>query len=399
MNNQVFEPVIIAGIQFKNHIIRSATHEGMADETGHPTEQLKNLYLHLAKGGVGGIITGYAGIMQQGKCDNHNMLMIDKDELIESYKNIIDAVHSHGTPIILQIAHAGRQTSSSVSGMTPMAPSSIKNKIYPADIPLEATEEDIKNIIEHFAQAARRAQTAGFDGVLIHVAHGYLLSTFLSPYSNQRSDKWGGSLENRYRIVDSIIRTIKERVPGYPVFAKINAYDFRKNGMRIEESIEVAKMLQKSGCDAIEVSCGVMEDGLCMSRGPEVPKDALLAYSSSLKDRSPWIKKMLKPFIRFVFPARKPISNYNLDAAERIKNAVDIPVIVVGGIRNKNDIVDIIEDAKADMVSMSRPFIIEPGIVKKFEDDTQDESRCINCNYCLIAAQVKPLRCYYGKIR
>ncbi len=399
MRNQVFEPVTIAGIQFRNHIIRSATHEGMADETGHPTEQLNDLYLRLAKGGVGGIITGYAGIMQQGKCDNHNMLMIDNDELIESYKSIVDAVHSHGTPIILQIAHAGCQTSSSVSGMTPIAPSQIKNKIYPNDIPLEATEEDIENIIEQFAQAAKRAQTAGFDGVQIHVAHGYLLSSFLSSYSNRRSDKWGGSLENRYRIADNIIRKIKDSVPGYPVFAKINAYDFRKNGMRIEESHEIAKMLQQSGCDAIEVSCGVMEDGLCMSRGPEVPEDALLAYSPSLRDQSPWIKKMLKPFIRFIFPARKPIRNYNLSAAERIKNAVDIPVIVVGGIRNKNDIDDIIDNTKADMVSMSRPFIIEPDIVKKLEDGTQDESRCIDCNYCLIAAQVNSLRCYYGKVR
>lgn len=399
MRNQVFEPITIAGIQFRNHIIRSATHEGMANEMGHPTEQLQDLYLRLAKGGVGGIITGYAGIMQQGKCDNHNMLMIDNDELIESYKSIVDAVHSHGTPIILQIAHAGCQTSSSVSGMTPIAPSQIKNKIYPNDIPLEATEEDIENIIEQFAQAAKRAQTAGFDGVQIHVAHGYLLSSFLSSYSNRRSDKWGGSLENRYRIVDSSIRKIKDRVPGFPVFAKINAYDFRKNGMRIEESLEIAKMLQQSGCDAIEVSCGVMEDGLCMSRGPEVPEDALLAYSPSFRDQSPWIRKMIKPFIRFVFPARKPIRNYNVSAAERIKNAVDIPVIVVGGIRNKNDIVDIVENAKADMVSMSRPFIIEPDIVKKLEDGTQDESRCIDCSYCFIATQANPLRCYYGKIR
>jgi 2,4-dienoyl-CoA reductase-like NADH-dependent reductase (Old Yellow Enzyme family) len=399
MRNIVFDPITIAGIQFKNHIIRSATHEGMANDIGQPTEQLKDLYVRLAKGSVGGIITGYAGIMQQGKSDNFNMLMIDKDEQIDSYKNIVDEVHKYEVPIILQIAHSGRQTSSSATGMKPLAPSPIKDKIYNKEVPLEATEADIEMIIDHFVSAARRSQAAGFDGVQVHVAHGYLLSSFLSSYSNRRTDKWGGSLENRYRIVDEIIKRIKENSPGYPLLVKLNAYDNRKNGMRIEESVRVAKMLQESGCDAIEVSCGVMEDGLNMSRSPKVPIDALLKFNPKFRNKHTWIKNMARPFIKFVFPALKPIRNYNVAAAERIKNAVSIPVIAIGGIRSKDDIIDIIENRKADMVSMCRPFIIEPNIVRKFEDGTQDESRCINCNYCLMAAQVNPLKCYYGKIR
>lgn len=399
MKNIVFDPITIAGIQFKNHIIRSATHEGMANEMGQPTEQLKNLYVRLAKGCVGGIITGYAGIMQQGKSDNFTMLMMDKDELVGSYKSIVDEVHKYGVPIILQIAHSGRQTSSSVTGMTPVAPSPIKDKIYNKEVPLEATDADIEAIIDHFVTAARRSEAAGFDGVQIHAAHGYLLSSFLSSYSNQRTDKWGGSLENRYRIVDEIIKRIKSAIPGYPVLVKLNAYDNRKNGMRIEESVSIAKMLQESGCDAIEVSCGVIEDGLSMSRSPEIPIDALLKFNPKFRDKQAWIKKLARPFIKFVFPALKPIRNYNVAAAERIRNAVSIPVIAIGGIRSKDDIVDIIESEKADMVSMCRPFIIESNIVQKFEDGKQDESRCIDCNYCLMAAQVNPLKCYYGKIR
>jgi 2,4-dienoyl-CoA reductase-like NADH-dependent reductase (Old Yellow Enzyme family) len=399
MKNIVFEPITIAGIQFKNHIIRAATHEGMANEIGQPTEQLKDLYVRLAKGGVGGIITGYAGIMQQGKSDNFNMLMMDKDELVDSYKNLVDEVHKYGVPIILQLAHTGRQTSSLATGMTPLAPSPIKDKIYNKELPLEATDADIEEIIGHFVSAARRSESAGFDGIQIHAAHGYLLSSFLSSYSNRRTDKWGGILENRYRIVGEIIKRIKENIPGYPVLVKLNAYDNRKNGMRIEESVEIAKMLQKSGCGAIEVSCGVMEDGLNMSRSPKVPIDALLKFNPKFRNKHTWIKNMARPFIKFVFPALKPIKNYNVAAAERIKNAVSIPVTAIGGIRSKDDIIDIIESGKVDMVSMCRPFIIEPNIVKKFEDGKQDDSRCIDCNYCLMAAQVKPLKCYYGKIR
>ncbi len=170
MKKDVFSPVNIAGITFKNHILRSATHEGMADELGRPNESLKKTYLRFAKGGVGGIITGYSGVMQRGKCENHNMIMIDRDEFIDSYKTIVDEVHEFNVPIILQIAHSGSQTSSKVTGMTPMAPSPIKNKIHNDDTPLEATDEDIENIIDHFVSAAKRAQQAGFDGVQVHEA-------------------------------------------------------------------------------------------------------------------------------------------------------------------------------------------------------------------------------------
>ncbi|WP_105619648.1 NADH:flavin oxidoreductase [Vallitalea okinawensis] len=397
MRKDIFSPVKIAGLTFKNHILRSGTHEGMADEYGRPTESLKKTYRRLAAGGVGGIITGYSGIMQRGKSENYNMLMMDKDELIDDYKVIVEEVHQYGVPIIHQLAHCGNQTSSKVTGMTPIAPSPIKNKVHNDDTPLEATEQEIEDIINHFVSATRRSEQAGFDGVQLHLAHGYLLSSFLSKNTNRRKDKWGGSLENRYRIVDLIITRIKKIMPSYPVFVKLNAYDHRKNGMREEEAVQIAKMLEKSGCDAIEVSCGVEEDGLNMTRGNS-PTEALLEYGTKYKNKSTLQKKVLKPIINKVLTPIEPIRNYNVDAAKSIKNAINIPVIVVGGIRTKSEIENIIENDKADMVAMSRPFVLEPNIVSKFKEGKQDEPKCINCNYCIIAIQSQPLRCYYGKI-
>jgi 2,4-dienoyl-CoA reductase-like NADH-dependent reductase (Old Yellow Enzyme family) len=395
----VFEPTLLAGISLKNRIIRSATHEGMADEHGIPTAHLKDLYIRLAKGQVGAIVTGYAGTQQDGKSPLYRMLMIDDDRVIPAYKKIIDAVHELGTAIILQIAHSGRQTRSKITNRPTVGPSAIRDKFYNEDMPQELAEEGIDRIVESFAGAIRRARDAGFDGVQLHGAHGYLLSEFLSPYTNHRSDKWGGTLENRFRIVAEILRRAKVVAGDYPILVKLNAYDGRKGGMRVEEAIRIALLLERSGCAAIEVSCGTVEDGFYMSRGERTPIDAALRYTFKYKSLPGLIKRAIKPFANVVSRPVKPLLNYNVPAAEAIKASVTIPVIAVGGIGSFRDITDVIEREKADFVSMSRPFIIEPGIVKKFQEGKQKSSRCIRCNYCMIASEARPLKCYYGKLK
>jgi 2,4-dienoyl-CoA reductase-like NADH-dependent reductase (Old Yellow Enzyme family) len=397
--NSVFEPTVFAGIPVKNRIIRSATHEGMADELGCPTEQLKDLYVRLAKGGAGAIVTGYAGIQPNGKCPLYRMLMIDRDRVIPAYREVTDAVHEFQTPIILQIAHAGRQTRSRISGLPTVAPSAIRDKFYNEDVPTELAEDAIEEIIDNFVKATVRAQEAGFDGVQLHGAHGYLLSEFLSPYSNRRRDRWGGTRENRFRIIGEIYRRAKALVGDYPILVKLNAYDGRKGGMRVEEAVEIARLLEQSGCAAIEVSCGTAEDGFYMSRGVKTPIDAVFRYTFKFKSLPTFVKKAMKPFANVVSRPVKPMSNYNVEAAQAIKASVNIPVLVVGGIASLSDITDIIEHQKADFVSMCRPFVIEPGIVKRLQEDAAERSRCIRCNYCMIASEERPLRCYYGKLK
>jgi len=392
-----FEEAKIGKIILKNRIIRSATHEGMADENGKPTERLIRKYKALAEGGVGAIITGYVGIQQNGKAPLKNMLMIDRDEHIDAYKKMVTQVHKYNTPIFLQIAHCGRQTRSKITGLPTVSPSPIRDKLYNEDIPLQLSEYEIYDIINNFVVCIERSKKAGFDGVQLHMAHGYLLASFLSPHMNKRNDKWGGNTENRFRIVKEIMNLSRKRVGNYPILVKINAYERSNDGIRIEEAIKISKHLEELGCDAIEVSCGIAEDGFLISRG-DFPFDILVKDNFRMKKIPKILSPLIKPVLKRSMASPKPYFLYNLDSAEEIRKHVKIPVIVVGGIRKLEDINNIIEKDRCDFVSMSRPFIIEPSIVKRFKEGKQTESKCINCNYCLIGIEERPLKCYYGRI-
>ncbi|MDR3601259.1 MAG: NADH:flavin oxidoreductase [Desulfosporosinus sp.] len=394
---EVFSEAQIAGVTLKNKIIRAATHEALADDWGNPTEALIKKYEALAKGEVGAIITGYAAIMQNGKSPLVNMLMIDNDERIPYYKQLVDRIHLYNTPIFLQITHCGRQTFSKATGLPTVAPSPIKDKLYNEDIPQELNDAEIYEIIANFVNAIERAKKAGFDGVQLQLSHGYLLSSFLSPHMNKRKDQWGGSTENRFRIVKEIMYRAREKVGDYPIIAKINGYEKSKDGITLEEAVLIAKYLEKSSCDGIEVSCGIAEEGFMALRG-DFPF-AMIAKHNHLMKRIPKILyPVVKPVLKHSFASPEPRYLYNVNSAKKIKENVKIPVIVVGGIRKLKDIEEIINNKKSDFVSMSRPFIIEPNIVKKFMAGEQQQSKCINCNYCQIGIEKNPLKCYYGKI-
>lgn len=382
----VFGDVEIEGVILKNRIIRSATHEGMADKNGSPTEKLIKKYELLAKGEVGAIITGYAGVQQNGKSSMHSMLMIDSDAQIEPFRELTHRVHKYGTPVFLQIAHCGRQTYSKITGFPTVAPSAIKDNRFNEEIPHALLENEINEIIHNFVLAVERAKKAGFDGVQLHAAHGYLLSSFLSPHMNKRSDKWGGNIENRFRIVGEIMQQARAKVGNYPILVKINAYEKSMDGIRTEEAVTISRYLEQEGCNGIEVSCGIMEEGLITIRG-DIPFEMVQTNDSKMNKGV--MDSMASPEPRFL---------YNLPQAEEIKKHVRIPVIVVGGIRKFEDIKNIIEQGRCDFVSMCRPFIIEPNLVKKFREGRQNESKCINCNCCLIGLENHPLKCYCGKI-
>jgi len=327
-----------------------------------------------------------------------NMLMINDDSLIPAYRKLTDAVHGHGTPIILQIAHCGRQTRSVVTGMPTVAPSPLKDFIFNEERPHELSVGEIETIIGSFVAATGRARKAGFDGVQLQMAHGYLLAEFLSGYTNRRSDRWGGSIANKFRIVSEILRRIRTEEGDYPVLVKINGFDHRRRGMRPLEAIEIARMLEASGCSAIEVSSGTVEEGLSIMRGPLFPAEALLASHFRFMSLPSPIKKALAPLLRLAMPSPKPWRGYNLDATKAIRQAVSIPVIAVGGIHTLENITGVLESDTADFVSMSRPFVIEPNIVRKLQEGRQTASRCIECNYCAIMIEEYPLRCWFGKL-
>lgn len=392
---EVFEKSSIAGITLKNRIMRSATHEGMGDAAGNPLPQLAELYGKLARGGVGAIITGFAGVQQSGKA-MFNMRMIDDDRYIDAYKTLNETMRALDTPVFLQVAHSGGGTAPAITGLDVAAPSPMKSDLYLSKA-RALTEDEIGDIIRNFVDAIERAQKSGFSGVQLHAGHGYLLSEFLSPHVNRRRDSWGGSTANRFRIIGEIIAQARERVGAYPIMAKFSAHDGDRGGMTVDEAVRIAELFQKAGCDALEVSCGGINDGFNTIRlAKSVPAGMYFKYFPMYRDL-PGIQKMLmKPFLPLFVKLHAPLHNFNVDAAGTVKKSVDLPVIVVGGIRKLADIGEIISRGTADYVAMSRPFIREPDLVNKFKTGQQAEARCIDCGYCLFTAASGPVKCLNG---
>jgi 2,4-dienoyl-CoA reductase-like NADH-dependent reductase (Old Yellow Enzyme family) len=393
---KVFEKSAIGTIELKNRILRSATHEGMGDEYGRPLKELFDLYEKLAKGGVGAIITGYVGIKQNGKTVA-NMRMFDKDEYVDVYKQLNLRLKDYHTPVILQLAHGGSQTSSKTTGEIPLSVSPRTN--YLGERSRGATEDEIEDIIDSFVKSIERAKKAEFNGVQLHAAHGYLLSEFLSPFLNKRKDKWGGAVANRFRIIKEILERSKERLGDFPIWVKVSAFDKNRNRRELEEIIKGCQLLQENGCDAVEVSCGYGFRTFDTIRVPRIPVEAMLALFPDFKNYSTLKKGFFRIFGPLVVKKYKPIHNYNVESAALIKKNIDIPVIVVGGIRRLSDIENIIESRGIDFVSMCRPFIIEPNIVNKYRDQQAVESKCIDCGYCQFGVTSSKLKCYFGKIR
>jgi 2,4-dienoyl-CoA reductase-like NADH-dependent reductase (Old Yellow Enzyme family) len=385
----IFKEANLAGIKLRNRIIRSATHERIAV----PNEELKNLYLQLAKGGVGAIITGYVAV-DRFSLATPKMPAFWRNEDDKGWRNLLLEIKAYKTPVILQLGHGGGKSIPSIIGKNPLAPS--RHEYLKGQYSDEMNDQDIRDLIQSFATCIENARNLGFDGVQIQASHGYLLSEFLSPRLNQRTDIWGGSTENRFRVIKEIYQEARKRVGNYPVLIKISAYDSDKGGMTVDESIKIAKLLQQVSCDAIEVSCG-NENFFEIVRPSKVPVEAMLTSSPDFKSLSPEQKTLATREIATKFTIPSPLEDYNIPASIAIRSAVNIPVIAVGGIRKLGTIRDIIENGKANFVALSRPFIIEPDIVNKMRTGLQEQSRCINCTYCLTARSDK-LKCFYGKI-
>jgi 2,4-dienoyl-CoA reductase-like NADH-dependent reductase (Old Yellow Enzyme family) len=258
-------------------------------------------------------------------------------------------VHRFPSRVFLQIAHAGRQTKEKLCGSTPVSPSAVYDPVSKV-MPRELEAAEIETLVRDFVQAARRARESGFDGVQLHVAHGYLLSSFLSPHTNRRTDAWGGPLENRVRVVVEIVRGVRSLLGrGFPVIVKLNSTDFLDGGLTVDESVRAAVILEQAGIDGVEVSGGMAEAG----RGS-------------------------------IWPGlRKPEDEgYFVEAAAKVKAAVNVPVLGLGGIRSLEVAEEFVREGRVDIVSMSRPFIRDPELVRNFREGRLAVSECISCNKC-----------------
>ena len=387
--SELFKPGTIGSMSLKNRVIRSATEEMHASSDGRITDDYVRLYAQLAKGGVGLIITGNYGINVLGRASPRTVL-VDDDETIGNLEELVNTVHDNGTKIVAQLNHVGRQRYTAMEDdYTPVAPSPVKVK-YTGVKPRPMTEEEIEDTIEAFGRAARRVKEAGFDGMQIHGAHGYLINQFLSGHTNRRNDKWGGSAENRRRFLIEVYKSIRNAVGNdYPVLIKINARDPVPRGVTLDETVETCKILDTLKIDAIEVSDGIDE----LIKGG-IPTDIIM------RGRNIFQRIMVRFLIEtMVKKHARLVEGYHLSDAATVRKNVKVPVIAVGALRRREMMEYAISSGQADYVALSRPFIRQPNLVNLMEKDNGDPIQCISCNRCALEmiVHLKPLRCYQKK--
>ena len=389
--NLLFTPMEINGMQLKNRLVRSATYEHMATEDGKATDQLINFYSKLAIGGVGLIVLGATYVQDNG----HGLpcqIGISNDDHIPGLKKLVDEIHDHDTRVALQMVHAGRQTTpAAIGGQTPLAPSAIEPDPFFNTSPREMTEEEINETINAFGAAAIRGKEAGFDAVQLHAAHGYLLAQFLSPHTNRRTDGWGGNRENRMRFVTEVHNVVREAVGAdYPVLIKLSVEEGLENGITLDDASNVAMRLSQVGIDAIEISGGTIVDTVFMMSRGDIPIDMIT------RNADPTAKDQIEGFLYSIKDMVKYEEAYWLKHAEKIKEVIgDVPLILVGGMKYPQTMAKILEENKADLISLCRSLIREPDFPKEMAEGRKDPAKCGFCNRCLMEVVAdKPLRCH-----
>ena len=361
----LFEPYKIGNLEIRNRFVRSATYDGSADTDGCVSKRQMSLYEELARGKVGLIVTGVAYVHATGRISPYQN-SIAHDEDIDGFSRLTEMVHGLGAKIAVQLFHAGREAGKIYQKRPALASSLVANDPLFTAPHRSMEEHEIREVIEAFGDGAERAKAAGFDAVQIHGAHAYLLSQFLSPFTNRRKDEWGGSLENRLRLHREIIRAARSKVGAdFPVLMKLGVQDGFSGGLEFQEGLVAAEILSGEGLDAIEISSGL--------RGP--------GYKHS-EFRTGIVRPDLEDYFR--------------DWRSAIKQRVDIPVIMVGGLRSFDVAADRIRNGTADLVALSRPLIREPNLVARWQEGDRAPATCVSCNRCMEALlEAKPFGCYY----
>ncbi len=355
----LFEPFSFSGLDLRNRLVRSATYEKRANEDGFVTDSIIELYEDLTRGGIGLIITGNALVHPSGR-SIPRMLCIHSDIYIRGLRKLTTAVHGLDGVIAIQLVHGGRQSFPVLlGGNPPLAPSAVydtSTKIMPRAM----TDSEIWEVIDAFADAARRARIAGFDAVQIHGAHGYLVSEFLSPYTNRRDDYWGGDEERRFHFVEEVYKAMRKEVgEDYPIMIKMNADDLIEGGLKVDEAVRIASRLEESGIDAVEVSGGMYESSQ-MTAQPDILSPDQEAYFR--------------------------------DSGKVFKSSLHVPVMLVGGMRSRSVMEDVLRKGEADLISLARPLIAEPDLPNKFKEG-KEKADCISCNECMEFEKLDVVKC------
>jgi 2,4-dienoyl-CoA reductase-like NADH-dependent reductase (Old Yellow Enzyme family) len=361
----LFSPARIGTLELESRLVRSATAERLATEAmGRTTPALADLYRTLARGGVGLIITGHAYIMPEGKA-HPEMLSAHCDQMIPGLKTLTAAVHAEGGRVALQINHGGRQCDRDCTPQS-LAPSAVPTASQ--GTPREMTTDEIVSAVDAFAQAARRARVAGMDAVQLHGAHGYLIGQFLSPHTNRRTDGWGGDFERRLRFLAAVCEAVRGQVGSdYPLFIKLGMMDNLDrvpDGLTPDDGARIVARLAGFGLDAVEISGGY--------GGGQGDFNQRLAVGASAPEA------------------------YFRPLARRAKAATHLPVILVGGLRSRTVMDDVLASGDADLISLCRPLIREPDLPNRLRTGQATASACISGGRCWPKGMGQGIQCRCG---
>lgn len=371
-NPNPFAPARIGPVQLRNRIIKAATFEGM---TGNQevSDRLIEFHRATARGGVGMTTVAFLAVSPEGAGTPNELILTEA--AVPGLSRLAEAVHAEGAAVSAQVGHAGAVAAS--AGIRGVSPSPVFSPLAMKRT-REATPDDIARIVRDFAEGARLLMEAGFDAVEIHLGHGYLPSEFLSPLVNRRQDQWGGSIENRARFPRAIVRAVKEVVGDrMAVLAKLNMADGVPGGLWVDESIQVARMLESDGAlDALELTGGSsLQNPMYLFRGEAPVREMAQSMPKA-------VALGLKLFGRFFFKAYPFEEAYFRAYARQFRAALDMPLILLGGINKKDSIDQAMQDG-FEFVAMGRALLREPNLVNEMAKGEAEESLCVHCNKCM----------------
>lgn len=389
MEEKVFTQGTIGGLSLKNRLIRAGCFEGMC-QGGQVTKELIEHHRRVAEGGVAMTTVAYCSVSHDGRAFDHELWM--REDIATDLKVMTDAIHAEGAAASIQLGHSGFFTSRSVIGKRPMG-ASAKWCTFTMSYCREMTRADIEDKIGDFVNAAVLSKNAGFDAVEIHSGHGYLLSQFLSPWTNKRKDGFGGSLENRMRFPVSVIKAVRQAVgKDYPVLVKMNQADGMPEGISLEDAVRIAKAYEKAGASALIPSAGFT------SKVPFLMLRGNLPVKEMSSNQEKWVNRIgLKLFGQLMVPEHPYEPLFLFEGAKRINEAVDIPVVYIGGVESKANMTRVM-NAGFEFVQIGRATIQDPDFAKRIQSGEITRTSCDHCNRCVAAMDAGGVYCVSNEL-